>query len=149
MFYASFRSEVHTIDFIKGRVAKGLPVVLPRTLVVERRLIPYAIQSWDHDVKVGAYGILEPDPKRARKISSKQLDLIIVPGSVFDKTCARHGYGGGFYDRFLSEDAPQAFRIGLAFSCQVVEMAPIDPHDQKMDMIITENGVLQCHSRIS
>ena len=148
MFYASFRSEVETLDLIKGRIARGLPVVLPRTLTDERRLMPYKIQSWEQDLKIGAYGIIEPDPRRARPVSSKELDLIIVPGSVFDERCARHGYGGGFYDRFLREDAPQAFRIGLAYSCQVVEKAPCEPHDQKMDMIITENGVIRCHSHI-
>ena len=144
MFYASFRSEVSTLELIKNRIKNGLPVILPKTNVEERSIQPYAIHSWDRDVQIGAYGIIEPHPSHAKPVLPEELDLIIVPGSVFDKACTRHGYGGGFYDRFLSMDAPQAFRIGLAFSCQIVEMAPSEIHDQKMDVIIHEAGIIKC-----
>ena len=146
MFYASFKSEVITIPLIHSRLASGLPVILPLTLVGQRRLVPYRITSWETDVKKGAYGIPEPDPSRASLFNPADLDLVIVPGSVFDTHCTRHGYGGGFYDKFLAEDAPQATRIALAFSCQVLEKIHSEPHDQKMDLIITEKETVSCRS---
>ncbi|MCW5213519.1 hypothetical protein VU04_11495, partial [Desulfobulbus sp. TB] len=62
----------------------------------------------------------------------------------FDPLGGRLGYGGGYYDRFLTQDAPQAQRIGLAYTQQMVEQVPMEPHDQYMDMIITEEQVYQC-----
>ncbi len=147
MFYASFRSEVITIDLIVARLAEGLPVILPLTLIDERRLVPYLITSWDKDIKRGAYGIPEPDPAKASPFHPNDLDLVLVPGSVFDKNCTRHGYGGGFYDRFLAEEAPQATRIALAYSCQLFDRVESEPHDQKMDLIITEKETLWCGTR--
>ncbi|MCW5208768.1 hypothetical protein VU10_00855 [Desulfobulbus sp. US1] len=56
----------------------------------------------------------------------------------------RLGYGGGYYDRFLTQDAPQARRIGLAYALQMVEQVPMEAHDQYMDMIITEQQAYAC-----
>lgn len=76
------------------------------------------------------------------------IDVAIIPGAVFDRCGHRLGYGGGFYDRFLARMAPQATRIGLAFSCQVVDQIPSLPHDVPMDLVITEQEVLTW-SRVS
>jgi 5-formyltetrahydrofolate cyclo-ligase len=73
--------------------------------------------------------------------------MVVVPGSVFDRRCGRYGYGGGYYDRFLSIEAPQALRIGLAFSLQVVPGIPLKTHDQKMDIIVMENEMLRCNRK--
>lgn len=145
MFYANFKSEVITKQTIKERLKKKLPVVLPKTVIGERRLIPYLIKNWETDIVPGAYGILEPNPNTAERIAPDSIDVVIVPGSVFDKRCGRHGYGGGYYDRFLSEEAKGAIRIGLAFSIQVMEKIPLDPHDQKMDIIVSEDETIQCN----
>ena len=71
--------------------------------------------------------------------------MVVVPGSVFDRRCGRYGYGGGYFDRFLSIEAPQALRIGLAFSLQVLPEIPLKTHDQRMDIIVTENEILRCN----
>ena len=147
MLYASFRGEVHTISLIRERLKKGLPVALPRSIVEARRLAPYLIRSWERDIAKGAYGIPEPNPESAVPVSPSQIDLVVVPGSVFGKDCTRHGYGGGFYDRFLSRQVPHAYRIGLAFSFQVLEFVPSEPHDQKMDLILTEETVIMCEGK--
>jgi 5-formyltetrahydrofolate cyclo-ligase len=67
-----------------------------------------------------------------------------VPGSVFDTHCNRFGYGGGFYDRFLSMHAPQAIRIALAFDFQVQRKIDPKPHDEPMDIIVTEKRTIRC-----
>ena len=142
--YVSFRTEVVTHSLIKERLAKGLAVAVPFTDIENRRIIPVLIRDWRRDLKPGGYGILEPDPSRAEVVPPEFLDVVIVPGSVFDRRCGRYGYGGGYYDRFLAQEAPCALRIGLAFQLQIAERIYLLPHDQKMDVIVTENEVIRC-----
>jgi len=101
-----------------------------------------------NQLRPGAFSIQEPDPALCLKIEPDQIDVVIVPGSVFDKRGARFGYGGGFYDRFLANDAPQAIRIALAFSFQVLDNnIPVKSHDQFMDYIITEKEIIFCNGQ--
>ncbi|NIA08487.1 MAG: 5-formyltetrahydrofolate cyclo-ligase [Nitrospiraceae bacterium] len=146
LFYVSFRSEVGTHQLLKERLNRGLKVAVPKSDVKKHRLGIYLLRSWE-DLRPGAYGIPEPDPEVTSSISPAQIDLVMVPGSVFDRHCSRYGYGGGYYDRFLSEEAPQAIRIGLAFGLQVLPEIPQESHDQRMDIIVTENERLRCGRR--
>lgn len=105
--------------------------------------------DWDRPRTPGPHGILQP-PEFARSISPDRLDLIIVPGLGFapalsveqDFTSSRRGFarigrGGGFYDRFLSSAAQRAFRLGVAFECQMVDQIPEESWDARMDAIAT------------
>ena len=145
LIYVSFRSEVDTHQLIRERLNSGLEVVIPKTDVTNRRLETYLLKDWEKGLRPGAYGILEPDVKVASLIRPSQIDMVVVPGSVFDRQCGRYGYGGGYFDRFLSIEAPQALRIGLAFSLQVLPEIPLKTHDQRMDIIVTENEILRCN----
>ena len=146
LFFISFRSEVYTHDMIKARLSSGKTVLVPRSLVRERKLEIFRIRNWQRDLVPGAYGILEPRPDRAEKFSDPALiDSVLVPGSVFDRKCGRYGYGGGFYDRFLSQEAVNAMRIGLAFQFQIMKDIPLAPHDQRLDMVITEMELITCN----
>ena len=146
LFYISFRSEVDTWPLIKERLAADLPVAAPITLVSKRELDIRLIKNWDTDLRIGAYGILEPVPETTQPVNPRDIDLVLVPGSVFGHNCGRYGYGGGFYDRFLSQKAFQAFRIGLSYEIQLVSSLTLQSHDQKMDMIITEKQIIHCSS---
>lgn len=141
MFYVSFRSEVATHDLIRSRLQQGLFVVVPITYQATRQLAPRLITNWEQ-LKPGIYGILEPDAADTVAVPPFELSAVIVPGSVFDVSGGRYGYGGGYYDRFLQNDAPQAVRIGLAFDFQVLNHIPLAQHDQRMDWIITEKRVI-------
>ncbi|NOR05335.1 MAG: 5-formyltetrahydrofolate cyclo-ligase [Deltaproteobacteria bacterium] len=145
LIYVSFRSEVDTHQLIRERLNSGLEVAIPKTDVTNRRLETYLLKDWEKGLRPGAYGILEPDVKVATLIRPSQIDMVVVPGSVFDRRCGRYGYGGGYFDRFLSVEAPQALRIGLAFSLQVLQEIPLKTHDQRMDIIVTENEILRCN----
>jgi 5-formyltetrahydrofolate cyclo-ligase len=59
----------------------------------------------------------------------------------FDRAGGRIGYGAGYYDRFLSKN-PGMRKIGIAFACQEVERLPVDENDIRMDVIITEDGIV-------
>ena len=64
--------------------------------------------------------------------------MIIVPGVAFDPTGNRMGRGRGFYDRLL-KSTPNAIKVGVAYDFQMLDTLPVEPHDVKMDLIITEH----------
>jgi len=88
----------------------------------------------------GAWEIREPKLVNG-EVKPSEIDLIIVPGAGFDLQGNRLGYGGGFYDRFFMLLNPLTPRVALGFQCQVIEQVPVDKHDIKMTMLITENEV--------
>ncbi len=69
------------------------------------------------------------------------IDLMLVPALAFDKSGARLGRGGGYYDRALAEHTGRS--IGVIREAFVVEQLPTEPHDKKVDAIITEKGVYE------
>ena len=139
MLYVDFRNEVATREIISDLLDLGKEVYLPVTLKEEKKLIPKRIFSLDNLVS-GAYGILEPRID-APTIDNSLLDVVIVPGSVFDKNGYRTGYGGGYYDRFL--ESTDALKVGVCFDFQLVDDVFPENHDKRMNFIITEKEVLE------
>ncbi len=83
-------------------------------------------------LKKGYLGIMEP----TQGSPATDLDFILCPGLAFTREGLRLGQGGGFYDRALAR-FPKAERIGVAFSCQLVDHLPTAAHDLKMHRVIT------------
>ncbi len=140
--YVSFRSEVDTLELIRWCLAQGKRVAVPLVDNTRAAMIPLQITDPEQDLKPGYYGIPEPDPRKTALVEGKEIDAVILPGSVFDTEGGRLGYGGGYYDRFLVNDAPQACRIGLAFEMQLVGAVPLEPHDQRLDYLVTEKRTI-------
>lgn len=138
MFFVSFNSEVNTHEMIKDSL-KNKTVVVPK--VVHHEIEPSIIIDFDNLVSSEKFGILEPI--EAMKIAYKNINLILVPGIVFDREGHRIGYGFGYYDKFLKK-APKAFKIGLCFGFQVIDKIPREQHDVPVDMIVTEKEVIEC-----
>lgn len=67
-------------------------------------------------------------------------DVMFCPLLGFTTTGGRIGYGAGFYDRWLEQHRP-ALAIGLAWDCQLDETIPIEPHDQQLDLVVTQTRV--------
>lgn len=141
--YVNFKSEVETLPLIRECLAKKMQISVPLTVPENARLIPYVIHDPDHDLQPGYCAIPEPIAGRLNRFPPKDIEVVILPGSVFDVHGGRLGYGGGYYDRFLEHEAPQALRIGLAYECQVVEALPLLPHDQRLHFLITEKRVIK------
>jgi 5-formyltetrahydrofolate cyclo-ligase len=95
------------------------------------------------ELRDGFYGIKEPMEEYVRPTSSEQLDLIIVPAVAYDRRGYRIGYGGGYYDRFLSSLDKDIVTIGIAFDIQIVGEVPVQPFDIPVDMVITESGIIK------
>ena len=75
-----------------------------------------------------------------------EMDLVIVPGVVFDENRARYGRGKGYYDRFLDQVSKSTFIIGIAYDFQVLShkwKLKLNEYDIKMDMIVTEKRIIQ------
>lgn len=141
--YVSFRSEVDTFGIIEQLLGMGKTVCVPITYVKEKRLDAIRITDLQHDLVPGYCDIPEPKPElcRTQVILPTAIDAVILPGSVFDERGGRFGYGGGYYDRFVSS-TPQSRRIGVAFDLQVVERAPLAAHDELLDMVVTESRII-------
>lgn len=70
-------------------------------------------------------------------------DVLLLPLNAFDDAGYRLGYGGGYFDRTLASIVPRPLAIGVGFTIgRVASIAP-QPHDQRLDLIVTEDGVLQ------
>jgi 5-formyltetrahydrofolate cyclo-ligase len=145
--YVDFRSEVATLPLIRRCLAAGREVAVPLTRAAEQRLEAYRLIDPDHDLRLGYCGIPEPDPQRLERIAPAEIALVVLPGSVFDRQGGRLGYGGGYYDRFLAE-VPSALRIGLAFEMQVLDRIPLQPHDQRLDFLVTEKEALKLDRKV-
>ncbi len=142
LFYAAFKSEVQTMAAIEESLEMGKRVALPLTLAAERQLQPYLVTDPARELRPGYCSIQEPDPGLAPALDPREIDLVLVPGSVFDRHGGRLGYGGGFYDRFLARPAVKAFRVGLACELQVAPgRLVLAPHDQPLDCLVTEKTV--------
>jgi len=148
--YVSFRSEVETRTIIDDLLARGKQVSVPLTRIKEKRLEVISITNPDEQLIPGYCDIPEPREEltRANAIDPQLLDVIVLPGSVFDLRGGRFGYGGGYYDRLLAS-IPRARRLALAYEIQIVDKLPLQPHDELMDTIITEERLISGHSRTS
>ncbi|MGB3210966.1 MAG: 5-formyltetrahydrofolate cyclo-ligase [Desulforhopalus sp.] len=142
--YVSFRSEVATLKLIDALIGMGKTVIVPITRVQEKRLDAIRINNRLTDLEPGYCNIPEPREElcRTQKIPPEKIETILLPGSVFDKRGGRFGYGGGYYDRFLAK-VPTAARIGLAFDLQITDRAPLQEHDELLDLVVTESRIIR------
>lgn len=85
----------------------------------------------------GAFGILEPGPS-ARLCRPEEFDLLFVPGVAFTAGGLRCGRGRGFYDQYLDRAEFRAVKIGVCFAHQLVDTLPCEPHDIRMDGVVTD-----------
>ncbi len=140
MFFVSFNNEVHTHDMIKEAL-KNKTVVVPK--VVQNEIEPSIIIDFDSLLLSSKFKVLEPI--EVTKIAYKNINLVLVPGIVFDIKGHRIGYGFGYYDKFLAK-VPKAIKIGLAFDFQVIDKIPREMHDVPVDLIVTEKRVIECEN---
>jgi 5-formyltetrahydrofolate cyclo-ligase len=85
--------------------------------------------------------IREHSLPEARVVPPAEIGVILVPGLAFTKEGHRLGRGGGFYDRYLASLPSTTLKIGVCFAFQLVEALPTEPHDQRMDAVVTEDGL--------
>ncbi len=141
LFYASFRSEVDTIDLIKLSLHLDKRAVLPKVCKKENILRLYEIESLD-ELARGYMWILEPSVDETRLRNISDIDLIIIPGAAFDSHGNRLGYGAAYYDKLLATTEKKIPIVAPAYEEQIVEEIPAEPHDIKVNKIVTERRVI-------
>lgn len=143
MIFVSFNYEVDTREFIKKAIAEGKDVLVPITIPETKQLIPSLLKDYN-ELAPGFYNILTPKDEFIRPTDPDLIDLIIVPGIAFDHQGYRVGYGGGYYDRFLSKIKPTVPKISIAFHLQLIDKVPKDHFDIPVDYIYTEKEIIEC-----
>jgi 5-formyltetrahydrofolate cyclo-ligase len=142
MFYVDARSEVRTRHSLPDALRSGKRIIVPWCLNNELEL--FHLEDMN-ELSIGMYKILEPKLELrdlpAKKVTARDLDIVMVPGVAFDRTGARMGHGFGYYDKLLQNARPDAPLVALAFECQFFPEIPTGAHDIFMDKIITEQAV--------
>lgn len=120
--------------------AAGVRVALP---LVEMKHAPLVFRRWTPETRMvrGDWNIPVP-PQEAEVVTP---DVALAPLVGWDRDCYRLGYGGGYFDRTLAHLSPRPFIIGIGL--QAAELATIypQPHDIRLDAIITEEGLEVMH----
>ncbi len=134
--YRSTATEPSTNLLLEDLFARGAQVAVP----VQQEKEGYAWGWVDFSTvwKTKAHGILEPT--QSVPASAAELRVILVPGLAFDAKGGRLGHGKGYFDRLLAKT--NALRIGLCFENHLVEAVPMESHDVRMDVVVTEKRFL-------
>jgi 5-formyltetrahydrofolate cyclo-ligase len=93
--------------------------------------------TWHHgeNLRPGAFGILEPAAD-SPEVAVAEIDAFLCPGLAFDPRGGRLGRGRGFYDRMLAQARPDALKIGICFTFQLVPDTFAEAHDIHMDTVL-------------
>lgn len=137
--YVSYKSEIDTLNIINHAIEDNKNIFIPKTYK-DKSMKAINIRSLD-DLKKNKLGILEP-VNEDYVINKKDIDLIIVPGAVFDKFGNRIGYGGGYYDRYLEEIKNKKNKVSILYDFQIVDKIEAEEHDIKVDILITQNEII-------
>ena len=134
----SFGSEVDTGPLIAGLRTQGKTVALPR---IEGGDVVPVVAAPGAPMSETSFGAMEPE---GPALDVAELDLVVVPGVAFDRSCGRVGYGGGYYDRLLGRRREGVAAIAIAFALQIVDRVPSGAIDRRIDGVVTEVEVIRC-----
>ncbi|MFC0522607.1 5-formyltetrahydrofolate cyclo-ligase [Pontibacillus salicampi] len=131
--------ELDTTILIHKAWEEGKKIAVPKCYPERNELLFYTLTSFEQ-LEIVFYGLKEPKVELTKECSKEAIDLMIVPGLLFDYSGYRIGYGGGYYDRYLS-DFPNT-TVALAANAQVTENLPFETFDIPVDHLVTEKGKL-------
>ena len=133
--YYPINSEIGCFDVLKKMEKNKFKISLPVTK--RNNDMDFYEWSFQEPLKVSERGI--PEPYKNKIVYP---DVLIVPLVGFDNNKFRLGYGGGFYDRYISKvlKFKKIITIGFAFSFQNIKNMPVNKFDQKLDFILTDHG---------
>ncbi len=132
--YYPINNEANPLALLYKHKKPYLPVITK-----DKNLDFYPFKLKDKLIK-NSFGIGEP---KKRLIAKKVPDVLLIPLTVFNRQGYRIGYGGGYYDRYLSQN-PNVMKIGIGYSFQETSAQFQEDHDIKLDFIVTEKEVITC-----
>ena len=136
-FYWPFKGELDLRAWVRRLHRRGVKSALP---IVTEKGQPLTFRLWDRDTRMerGVWNILVPSGT-----ASVIPDIAIAPLVGFDPACYRLGYGGGYFDRTLAEIGERVMTVGIGFSSSRLDSILPQAHDIPMDIIVTEDLVLE------
>lgn len=139
--YVSIDDEADTRRIIAESLRRGKKVAAPRVRGKQR--MEFCLIKSLADLRPGFLSIPEPGPWCKKAAPPYEETLVILPGTAFDRRGGRIGYGGGYYDAYLTGHT-RCIKAALAYSAQIADELPSEPEDVKVDMIITEKELILC-----
>ncbi|WBU63338.1 5-formyltetrahydrofolate cyclo-ligase [Paracoccus aerodenitrificans] len=132
--YWPIRSEIDLRGWMQRQAKRGVRIALP---VVTARNAPLIFRPWTPEAKMrkGLWKIPEPDTAE-----TCLPQIMLAPLVGWDSSRFRMGYGGGFYDRTLSSLRPRPYAIGIGLQSGQLRTIYPQPHDEALDLIVTEAG---------
>lgn len=140
MMFVSLPHEVDTSEAILHAWQLGKVVAVPKISWEQRHMIAVQISSLETGFSVTDYGLR--NPIGGVPVPFEDIDMVVTPALGFDKQGNRLGRGGSFYDRFFANDELKALKCGFAFAEQVMDEIPVAEHDQPVDMVVTDEGII-------
>jgi 5-formyltetrahydrofolate cyclo-ligase len=139
--YSPLKSELNPIPLMRRLANAGAQLALPVVAGPNKPLIMRAY-AFGQPLNSGVWGIREPFPD-AEEVYP---DVLIVPLAAFDHKGHRIGYGAGYYDMTINRlrVLKQVVAIGFAYAAQQVAVVPIEPHDARLDYVLTERELIKC-----
>lgn len=133
--YNSFGSEADTHTLINELIARSKEVYLPRIDGKEMKAVRFSGNF--KELSVNKFGIAEP----LGQVYEGGLDVIVAPLLAINSRLCRLGYGGGYYDKFLS--GTKALKVGLGYHFQLTDEFEEDEWDVPLDMFINDKGIIK------
>jgi 5-formyltetrahydrofolate cyclo-ligase len=140
LFFAPLPEELDVWPLLTEALSVGKKVALPRFVAERDSYEIRQVLDPEVDLRMGHFGIREPHG-RCANVSSRRLDLMLVPGVAFDLRGHRLGRGKGYYDQLLR--TLHGVKCGVAFDQQIVDEVPVESHDVRLDCVLTPTRWLE------
>ena len=138
----SIPPEIPTLHIIEQAWREGKEVVIPKCNPENKTMQFKKITSFEQLESVYS-GLLEP-VENTLEVRSEKINLLVVPGLAFTREGYRLGFGGGYYDRFLS--SYNGSTVSLAFECQLVDQLPTELHDIPVHLVVSTDKVYRTYA---
>ncbi len=139
LIYVATEIEIETRGIIETALKDGKTVAVPRCVDGTREMEFYKISGYSQ-LEKHTFGVLEPKPSECEKLEDYSRGLCVVPALVFDRRGYRLGYGGGYYDRFLSLFKGET--VGLCYNACLKDSIVHGKYDRRVSMLITQSTVI-------
>jgi 5-formyltetrahydrofolate cyclo-ligase len=146
LFFAPLPDELDVWPLLEESLASGKIIALPFFDVEGKKYGTRRLKNLATEIIIGKFGVREPIQSCA-EIPLQLFDLILVPGMAFDLHGNRLGRGKGFYDRLLAN--ANALKCGVGHDFQLLEKIPAEPHDGKVDYILTPKRCVKAEKKLS
>ncbi|MDO5401638.1 MAG: 5-formyltetrahydrofolate cyclo-ligase [Eubacteriales bacterium] len=128
--YLPYNQEVRTVPMLERALRDGKKVAVPKVYGDEMKFICMEDLT---QVAKGYAGI--PEPTADGPVADDPTALVLMPGLAFDPQGHRIGYGGGFYDKFLSAE-PDHPTLALCYEFQMLPHLDTEAHDIPVDWVL-------------